>query len=1279
MADGSIDIQVKLDDSQAKSQASKVGNDISKGIESGLKGASNAARNAEKDISGAFKNAGKSVTDQFKATGEAASSSFNGIGKSAQDASAQASEALDDIGQSGNENSAIISGVVAGAFATLSSAALDFAMAAGQKVIDFFKQSVTVGMEFEAAMSQVAATMGVTTGEIGDLTQFANEMGATTAFSATQSAEALNYMALAGYDAETSMAMLPNVLNLAAAGSFDLASASDMVTDAQSALGLSIDETSQMVDKMAKAASKSNTSVEQLGSAFLTVGGTAKNLKGGTTELAAALGILADNGVKGAEGGTALRNIILSLSAPTDVAAEKLEELGISVFDAQGNMRSLNSIFKDFNLQMESLTQEEKTKALNTIFNKVDLKSVNALLANTTANLDNQIEALENTSIAWDKNAAASKDYEGTLKNVASSILTMVDSGYDQQTMISRLMSDFALSEDEAKQAIDAVTNSVAGQGNRFDELTGYIDNAQGAAQKMADTQLDNLAGDVEALGGATESLQIQISDMLNPALRSLTQFATNSVIPAVSSIVSNIDKIAPPIAAAAASFVALKVAQAVLKSIGIEAKTAGATLKAFTINAKATAASLKAAELGGKGFAVSMKGVMSSVLPLLAISAVVEIVVLLADAFEKARQDAETYEKATTGLVEAFDAVDESAENAVDALDNIDTSTAQKSFADLRSEIDANIAAQAELADSIKSTWESINTDASLVQSYVGTIEQLTQKYDENGNKAALNADEQAKLQTAVAALNEITGSNISVIDAQNGILSQSTDAIKANSDAWIANAKAQAAQEELVELERQQIANEKALADAKNNLASANEAYAKAEQMVRDGVEGSNVALEAQQKAVEDAQKALEDAQGTYDSNAEAIQNMADKVGEAGQEMLRTKDAIQEFIEGNDVFSETLQNMGIDVGALSEKLSELGFSTTDLAQMSTEQFMALANSFSGSKEQILAVCESMGIEIPEALRTVGSDSVVGLSEGINSQMETAIAAALQVTGMTRAEFDKLAAEAGIEGSEAVTEFANQIAAGQWQSQGAGQINATMALSGFGSQDGGPAGADMASEFSGGVSGGATDASVAGGSVAAAAGEGLKEQNDNADTWGSHLVSNFAQGISGAIDWAINAAHAVANAVAGILHFSVPKKGIWSGEEKGGERSGRHLVENIAKGMRDAQGDVESAANDVSKAIEDGIISPWENGIDVGGKIVKGIAVDLDTGDGMSQMVDLMNAKMTQAVQSVVTTNVYNNDNRSSMTFNQPVQSPDQFSRALRMQQRYGLAVNRR
>lgn len=295
--------------------------------------------------------------------------------------------------------------------------------------------AISVGSDFESGMSQVAATMGITTQEIAEgseaytkLEQAAKDAGNSTQYSASQAAEALNYMALAGYDADKAIETLPTVLNLAAAGGMDLATASDMVTDSMSALGDKAGTTESFVDKMAKTSQKSNTSVQQLGEALLSVGGTAKSLAGGVTEANTVLGIFADNGTKGAEGGTTLRNVILSLTAPTDTAKKKIEDLGLSVFDAEGNMRPLNETFKDLDGILSGMTQGQQTEVLNTIFNKVDLKNVNALLANC---------------------------------------------------------------------------------GDRFDELSGYIENSNGAAEQMAATMNDNLQGKVTILQSGLEGLGI--------------------------------------------------------------------------------------------------------------------------------------------------------------------------------------------------------------------------------------------------------------------------------------------------------------------------------------------------------------------------------------------------------------------------------------------------------------------------------------------------------------------------------------------------------------------------------------------------------------------------------------------------------------------------------------------------------------------------------------------------------------------------------------------------
>lgn len=314
--------------------------------------------------------------------------------------------------------------------------------------------AVKTTADFDSSMSQVQATMGIAKDAVSDLNgvsvntmdalrDLAKQMGSETAFSASECADAMNYLALAGYDTQEIYDTLPTVLNLAAAGGIDLASASDMVTDAMSALGMETEEADTMVDQMAKTASSTNTSVAQLGEGILTIGASAKTIKGGTAELNTALGILANNGIKGAEGGTHLRNVILSLQNPTDKAAGCMENLGVQVYDSQGNMRSLNDILGDLNTSMDGMTSAEKQNIIASIFNKTDLASVNALLANT---------------------------------------------------------------------------------GDTWNDLQNSIISSGGAAQQMADTQLDNLSGQITILKSALEGLAISFGEILMPKIRAAAE-----------------------------------------------------------------------------------------------------------------------------------------------------------------------------------------------------------------------------------------------------------------------------------------------------------------------------------------------------------------------------------------------------------------------------------------------------------------------------------------------------------------------------------------------------------------------------------------------------------------------------------------------------------------------------------------------------------------------------------------------------------------------------------
>lgn len=299
--------------------------------------------------------------------------------------------------------------------------------AATGKLTALAKTSVGVGMSFQSSMSQVAATMGVGVDQIQSLTDKAKEMGSTTAFTATQAADALNYLALAGYDANKAAEVLPSVLNLAAAGGMDLAYASDLVTDAMASLNLEASKANvdEFGNKLAKAASKANANVSQLGEAILTVGGTAANLKGGTTELTTALGLLANVGIKGAEGGTHLRNIILSLQSPTKDAREVMEQLGLEVYDAQGNMRQLDDILTDLNTVMAGMTQGQKDSVINALFNKTDLAAVNGLLAAQGEQWESLAQQIDAAGEAAGDSGAMAQMAETQLDNLQGSVTIM--------------------------------------------------------------------------------------------------------------------------------------------------------------------------------------------------------------------------------------------------------------------------------------------------------------------------------------------------------------------------------------------------------------------------------------------------------------------------------------------------------------------------------------------------------------------------------------------------------------------------------------------------------------------------------------------------------------------------------------------------------------------------------------------------------------------------------------------------------------------------------------
>lgn len=254
------------------------------------------------------------------------------------------------------------------------------------------------GAEFESAMSKVSALSGATGKDLSMLEKAAREMGRTTRYGSTEAANALSYMSLAGWDTQQMVKGLKPVLNLASAGQMDLAQASDIVTDMMSMFGLEAEQAGRATDVFAVAQANSNTTVSQLGEALKKSGSAAAAAGQSLEDTSAVLGVLANNGIKGSEAGTALNAMFRDLQAAAVDGKVAIGDTSVAVYDANGNMRSMVDIIADVEKATEGMTQEQKHNALASIFQQRSLKGMNTLLNSGSGELKKLQGELNNST-----------------------------------------------------------------------------------------------------------------------------------------------------------------------------------------------------------------------------------------------------------------------------------------------------------------------------------------------------------------------------------------------------------------------------------------------------------------------------------------------------------------------------------------------------------------------------------------------------------------------------------------------------------------------------------------------------------------------------------------------------------------------------------------------------------------------------------------------------------------------------------------------------------------
>ena len=293
----------------------------------------------------------------------------------------KADGSLDWKGVEAGEGAAKKSGdgftVLKGILANLATAGI--AVAAGA-VKDFCGQVVEIGKTFESSMSKVSALSGATGEDLATLEAKARELGATTTFSASQAADALGYMALAGWDTQQMLDGVGSVLTLAQAGEMELAAASDLVTDYLSAFNMEASETARMVDVLAYAQANANTTVEGLGMAFKNCAANANAAGMDVETTSAAIAMMANQGLKGSEAGTALNAVLRDMTAKMEDGAIAIGDQSIAVMDAEGNYRDFTDILRDVQAATDGMGEAEKAAALQSTFTADSIKGLNLML-----------------------------------------------------------------------------------------------------------------------------------------------------------------------------------------------------------------------------------------------------------------------------------------------------------------------------------------------------------------------------------------------------------------------------------------------------------------------------------------------------------------------------------------------------------------------------------------------------------------------------------------------------------------------------------------------------------------------------------------------------------------------------------------------------------------------------------------------------------------------------------------------------------------------------------
>lgn len=425
-------------------------------------------------------------------------------------------------------------------------AILNVAKAAGEMAINGVKAATQVGSDFESSVSQLAATMGTSVDNISELTEKAKELGSTTQFSASQAAEGLNILAMAGLNAEQQTDAIGSVLNLAAAGSLSLEQAASYTTGAVKGFGDEMENAQKYADLMAKGATLANTNVDGLGAALSGASATAKSYGQDAEGVTLSLLRLAEQNVTGEQAATMLSRAMTDLYTPTDAAKQALGELGVAAYDSEGNARDFTAVTDELNQKLSGMTEEQANAYKATIFTTNGLNGFNKMMASSPEKVEAFKEGLADAADSAENQAKTMIDnLQGDITIMQSAAEGLGITFY--KTFNDDLRSGVQFATDSLGELTEAFKNG--GISEVANVAGGIIADVANKAVELAPTLIDTASTIIDSIAKALSENSASIAQSAGNLVISIADGLasnTETILNAVLSIGDNILNIMP-------------------------------------------------------------------------------------------------------------------------------------------------------------------------------------------------------------------------------------------------------------------------------------------------------------------------------------------------------------------------------------------------------------------------------------------------------------------------------------------------------------------------------------------------------------------------------------------------------------------------------------------------------------------------------------------------------------------------------------------------------------